>query len=278
MTRGLPAWVLALGLTFCHPVTAAARPDVQTIIANSVVANDADWKAAPEFDFTERDKTKKGTKTYRVAMILGSPYYRLAAVNDEPLAPAAEAEQQRNLQSVIAQRRAESPEQRSKRISKYEKAQARNHTLLSQLTVAFDFTFKEEANIGPYKVYVLSATPRAAYKPPTMECQALTGMEGTLWIDQATFQWVKVQAHVIRPVSIEGFLAQVEPGTQFEFDCAPVEGNIWLPTHFAMKSRSKVLHLFAHKTQDNETYSQYQRATPLNGAAPDSTRSSLESY
>jgi hypothetical protein len=40
----------------------------------------------------------------------------------------------------------------------------------------------------------------------------LTGMEGKLWIDEKTFQWVKVEATVIRPVSIEGFLAEVEPG------------------------------------------------------------------
>jgi len=30
-------------------------------------------------------------------------------------------------------------------------------------------------------------------------------MEGKLWIDEKTFQWVKVEATVIRPVSIEGF-------------------------------------------------------------------------
>lgn len=50
----------------------------------------------------------------------------------------------------------------------------------------------------------------------------LRGMEGELWIDEATFQWVKVQARVIRPVSIEGFLARVEPGTRFELEKMPV--------------------------------------------------------
>jgi hypothetical protein len=65
--------------------------------------------------------------------------------------------------------------------------------------------------MGPYNVYVLRATPRKGYQPPNMQSQALLGMEGQLWIDKKTFQWVKVTARVIRPVSIEGILAQVEP-------------------------------------------------------------------
>jgi hypothetical protein len=43
-------------------------------------------------------------------------------------------------------------------------------------------------------------------------------MEGTLWIDKKTFQWVKVEATVIRPVSIAGFLAQVQTGRRFELE------------------------------------------------------------
>jgi hypothetical protein len=43
-------------------------------------------------------------------------------------------------------------------------------------------------------------------------------MEETLWIDQKTFHWMKVEAHVIHPVRIEGGFAEVEPGTQFEVE------------------------------------------------------------
>lgn len=257
--------------------TAAVRPDTQTIIAKSVAANDENWKAAPGFDFTERDKTKTGTKTSQVIMVDGSPYYRPIAVNAKPLPPAAEADEQRRLLKMIAQRNAESPEVRLARVAQYEKERRQDRLFMSQLTEAFEFTLKREQRMGPYDVYVLGATPRSGYKPPNMECQALAGMEGTLWIDKASFQWVKVEAHVVRPVSIEGFLAQVEPGTHFELELAPVTGNIWLPAHFAMKSRSKVLYLFNHRTQDDETYSNYRRAA-ANGAASGNLRDVLHRY
>ncbi len=87
---------------------------------------------------------------------------------------------------------------------------------MDQLTKALDFTLIGEQMLGSYKVYVFKAIPRHGYKPPNYEAKVLTGMEGKLWIDEKTFQCVKVEASVISPVSIGGFLAQVKPGTHFE--------------------------------------------------------------
>jgi hypothetical protein len=97
-----------------------------------------------------------------------------------------------------------------------------------------------------------------------MHAQVLPGMQGQLWIDQKTYQWVKVTAEVIHPVSIEGFLAQVEPGTRFELEKSPVDGGTWQITHFAMKSEAKVLFLFSHNSQENSTYFDYQRISGSN--------------
>ena len=84
-------------------------------------------------------------------------------------------------------------------------------------------------------------------------------MVGQLWIDQKTFQWVKVVAEVVHPVSIGGFLARVDPGTRFELDKAPVGNGIWLPSHFSMKSDAKVLHMFSHDSQEDVTYFDYKK-------------------
>jgi hypothetical protein len=114
---------------------------------------------------------------------------------------------------------------------------------------------------------VLKATPRPGYKPPNTEAKVLTGMEGELWIDKKTFQWIKVEATVIHPVSIAGFLAEVEPGTHFELEKMALEDNLWLPKHFAMKSRAKIFCLFTRKSQADETYSGYHKTAPIQAAA-----------
>lgn len=85
-------------------------------------------------------------------------------------------------------------------------------------------------------------------------------MRGTLWIEKSTFQWVRVEAEVFRPVSIEGFLAQVQPGTRFLLDQAPVSGNLWLPIHYGMKARARVLFFFSKNSDEDETYYGYATA------------------
>jgi hypothetical protein len=224
----------------------------------------ADWKAAHEYDYVERDRQKGGgTKTSEELMILGSPYERLVAVNGKQLSPEHQGREQQELETTLVERRKESQQQRGERIAKYEKERESDHLLMEQLTKALDFKLMGEQKLGPYEVYVFKATPRPGYRPPNNEAKVLTGMEGKLWIDEKTFQWVKVEATVIRPVSIEGFLAEVEPGTHFELEKAPVTDSIWLPRHFAMKSQAKVLFLFTRRSQADETYSDYHKPAPI---------------
>jgi hypothetical protein len=241
-----------------------AQQDADAIIQRSVAANEADWKAAHEYDYVERDRQKGGgTKTSEELMILGSPYERLVAVNGKSLPPEQQGREQQELETTLVERRKESQRQRGERIAKYEKERESDHLLMEQLTKALDFKLVGEQKLGPYEVYVLKATPRSGYEPPNNEAKVLTGMEGKLWIDEKTFQWVKVEATVIRPVSIEGFLAEVEPGTHFELEKAPVTDSIWLPRHFAMKSQAKVLFLFTRKSQADEVYYDYHKPTPI---------------
>lgn len=254
-------------LAFLLPAAApGAALDAGEIIARSVAANNADWKAEPEYSYRERVRKEGGTRTYKVMMILGSPYKRLVLVNGKPLSAEQDAEQERELAKTIAERRAESPAQRAQRIAAYEKDRKRDHALMDQLTVAFDFKLLGQRRLGDYDVYALRATPRPGYQPPSMETQVLTGMKGQLWIDTKTFQWVKVEAQVVHPVSIEGFLARVEPGTYFELEKMPVEGGLWMPSHFQMKSKAKVLFVFSRKTQEDKTYFDYRKTSPSEAA------------
>ena len=266
VTKSTIKQILLLAVLFS---AALAQQDVNTIIQRSVAANEADWKAAHEYDYVERDQQKGGgTKTSEELMILGSPYERLVTVNGKPLSPEQQAREQQELETTLVERRQESRQQRGERIAKYEKERESDHLLMEQLTKALDFKLVGEQKMGSYEVYVLKATPRPGYEPPNYEAKVLTGMEGKLWIDEKTFQWVKVEATVIRPVSIEGFLAEVEPGTHFELEKAPVTDSIWLPRHFAMKSQAKVLFFFTRKSQADELYYGYHKPGPIEGVAP----------
>ncbi len=242
-------------------MSVAQQPDVGTIIQRSVAANDADWKADPNYDWTERDlQSDGGTKTFQEFMILGTPYGRLIEINGKPVSSEVARRQQQKLDAEIAKRRHETPQIRRKRVSEYHKERSRDHTMMEQLSKAFNFKLVGDEKVDSYDTYVLKATPKPGYQPPNIQAQALKGMQGTLWIDKNSFQWVKVKAEVVNPVSIEGFLAEVQPGTNFELEKAPVADGVWLPKHYSMQARARVLYLFPHKGRDDETYWNYHKS------------------
>jgi hypothetical protein len=236
---------------------------VSTIIARSVAANEADWKAAPQFACFVKEQEDKGTRTYEELMMLGSHYRRLVAVHGKPLSAEDQKKEEQKLQEELARRQRETPRQRAQRIAEFEKERNRDHQMMEELIKAFTFQLLGTEELRGEKVYVLQAVPRPNYHPPNLETKVLKGMQGKLWIDVKDFQWAKVEAEAVHPVSIEGFFAEVEPGTRFELEKAPVDDGIWLARHFAMKSRAKILRLFPKRNQEEETYFNCHKQKPI---------------
>ncbi|HEY7392175.1 MAG TPA: hypothetical protein VH640_26895 [Bryobacteraceae bacterium] len=235
-------------------------------MSRSVANNQVNWKAAPEFSFTEHEIiTKNGQRTdrtYRVLMIDGSPYNETIAIDGEPLSSAAQKREQAELQRVTAKRNAESPGARRQRIAKYERGRTQDHELMAEMIAAFDFRMGGVETVNGRECYRVNAYPKPGYVPNSRDTKVLSGMKGTLWIDTKEYQWVRVEASVFRPVSFGLFIAHVEPGTAFELDEAPVDSNIWEPTHFVTKVKASILHFWSHNSTDDESYSDYRREYP----------------
>jgi hypothetical protein len=256
-------WNSVVAALLLSVAACAAQTDAHAIMERSAQAVESDWKAAPDYQCFERDQESGGgSKTYEDLMITGSPYQRLVEVNGKPLSPAEQELQGHKLEETTERRRNETQQQRANRIEDYRKSRERDHLFLEQLAKAFNFTVVGQQEMEGYNVYVLNALPRPDYQPPNQEAAVLKGMQGTLWIDQKTYQWVRVEAKVTHPVWIEGFIAKVRPGTEFELDRMPVEDDIWLPKHYAMKARAKIFFLFNHNSSEDDTYYDYRKITP----------------
>jgi hypothetical protein len=264
----LPSRVLVylwLALAFV-PLAFSVERNTEEIIRLSIAAAEADWKAIPDFSDIERDADTRGglasSKTYQVLMIDGSPYYRLIAVNDQPLSPAEQARESEKLERVIAKRGGESEKQRAKRLAQYQEELNRIFNLMRAMGEAFDFKLAGEERLEDHDVYVFEATPRPEYQPISRETKILTGMKGTLWIDKDNYQWVRVEAEVLKPVAFGWFIAKVMPGTSFVLEQDLVTKGVWLPKHFRLEIKAKVLWLPKGYVHD-ETYRDYRQISPF---------------
>ncbi len=114
---------------------------------------------------------------------------------------------------------------------------ARNYSiqLVQQMPEAMTYTFApgqpQRPNFAGPQV-VLDFLPNPQYKPPSLVCQVLTGLQGRIWIDRASKQILRVEGSVIRPVDIGwGMLARVYPGGTVELEQANAGGDRWTFAH-----------------------------------------------
>jgi len=225
-----------------------------------MAANRTDFDAAPHFDYSERIKDDSGTKTYDVVMLSGTPYKRLTAMNDRPLSGEQRRKEAEEFADERARRLEESDDDRADRLAEYQADRQRARRILDELPKAFQYTRRSDRTVSGRVVHVLEAVPRAGYRPPDVASRVLAGMRGEFWIDAASGQLTRAFAHVLKPVSIAGFLASVRPGTEFELEQMPVDGSVWLPTHFRIESRSSILFLFHHHTYEDRAYFRYHKS------------------
>ena len=241
----------------------AAPPDAREIIQRSVAANEADWQEAPRYSYLEREVQSKhdsaGTiKTYEVLMIDGSPYNKLIANNDHPLSPGERAVEDQKLREEIEKRERESSRERARRMAKYLKERNQDRAMMNEMAEAFDYTLAGEEKLDDRDVWLLDATPKPGYQPKSHETKVLLGMKGKLWVDKATYQWVKVDAQVVKPVSLFGFFAKVGPGTRFVLEQEPVSANLWLPKYFSVKVNATALGFINQNSAEEDTYRDYR--------------------
>jgi hypothetical protein len=240
-------------------------PNPQEIVQRSVEVNQVYWKEAEKYSFTERDVKSKDdsvetVRTYDVLMIQGSTYDKLIAENDMPLSSERHVAEIRRFEQELYRRQHETEVARDQRIAKYSKERDQDHDLLREMADALDYTVAGEENLDGHDVWVLNAASKPGYKSKNREAKILTGMVGKLWIDKVTYQWLKVEAQVIKPVSFLGFIAKVGPGTSFVLDQEAV-GDKLLPKHFSMKVKTTILGIIHRNYEQDETYSNYRITT-----------------
>jgi hypothetical protein len=80
---------------------------------------------------------------------------------------------------------------------------------------------------------VLDYKPNPKFSPPSTPAQALTGLEGRVWIDAKSRQVVRMEGTIFRPVNFGwGMLAHIYPGGHLVLEQSNAGGNRWIFTRF----------------------------------------------
>ncbi len=216
-------------------------PDPAAIIRRSLERDRLNNARANDYTYTQRserhDLDAKGvikrteSDTFDVIMIGERPYRRKIAHNDQPLSSKEAAKAQRDLDNEFRKRQEENPDQRRKRLAEEEKQREESRAFLLEIPDAFDLKIAGEDSVDGHPAWIIDAQPRPGYKGKARRWELLTKFKGRIWVDQKEYQWVRVEAETIAPVSFGWVLARLDPGAKVTFRQARVNSEIWLPVH-----------------------------------------------
>ena len=118
----------------------------------------------------------------------------------------------------------------------------RRETFRGRSTILFDFAGKRDA------------------KTHGMAEDASKKIAGTLWVDERDHEVARMEAHFTDNFHVGGgLLANVQKGSSFYFDQAPVNGEIWFPTAAEGHIEARVLLLKGIRQHVVERNYDYQR-------------------
>jgi hypothetical protein len=259
---------MAIALTIAC-VAAAQTPDARTIVERSVSAGEENWKIARNYTFLERTEERhldsagqvksKEVKTYDITLLEGSPYERLVERDDHPLSADEEKKEQEKLKKSIAERMKETPAERERRIAEYERQRKREQRTMHEVAEAFDFKIAGQDRVEGREVWIIDAMPRRDYHPRSRDAKILPHVRGRLWIEQKTYDWVKLDAEVIDPITWGLFLVKLDKGAHIEIDETRVNDEVWLPRWISITASAR-LGIFKHlRVQQETTYKNFRK-------------------
>ncbi|MGC4048312.1 MAG: hypothetical protein QM757_01160 [Paludibaculum sp.] len=215
--------------------------DPSAIIRRSLERDRLNTARAKDYTYTQRaekrDLDSKGkvknteSDTFDVIMIGERPYSRKIAHNDRPLPEKEAARAQQEFDKELKKRQQENPEQRQKRMAEEEKRRAEGRAFLSEIPDAFQLTLVGTDSVDGHAAWIIDAQPRPGYKGKARRWELLTKFKGRIWVDQQEYQWVRVEAETIAPVSFGWVLARLDPGAKLTFRQARINSEVWLPVH-----------------------------------------------
>ena len=188
-----------------------------------------------------RKSSPRLTSTKEIVETRDGDVARLVAINDQPLSPADEQQEQARLDALLSDPAASGIASRARRATP-----AIVLKLLHMLPQAFIYEYagpgQGQSGLGTGSWRSSPSGPIRRFSPPDLETQALTAMTGELWIDAAQERVARLEGHLQQDTDYGwGILGQLDKGGWIVIEQADVGGGQWRIVRFQMKIDLRVL-------------------------------------
>jgi hypothetical protein len=225
--------------------------DAREIVGKSVELDQSNARRVRDYTWTGRrverhldgaGKVKSEKReSWETVVLYGEPHRKYTERNSRPLSADELRKQQEKLDKEVARLRDETPQQKQRRLENEEKERHKDREFLLEIPDLYSLRLEREDQIEGRPVWVISATPKQGYKPKTSDGKNLLKIKGTLWIDKAEYQWVRVEAETIGTLTWGIFIGRVSPGAKLFFEQTRVNDEVWLPKRQLVSGTARII-------------------------------------
>ena len=200
-------------------------------------------------------------RTYEVFTVAGRQFRQLTARDGRPLPPDEARKEQGRVAKAVREHREKASRKAGDRQAPGGRADGRDDgpTASDILRVCrLVNPRREELRGGSALVYDFE--PRPGARPKGRAESWMRKTHGRLWIDEQARRLLRLEARVDESLKVGGGLvASVRPGSSFVFEQAPVDGEVWLPTHAEIDVRARVLILKGVRQHQEIRFGDYRK-------------------
>jgi hypothetical protein len=190
--------------------------------------------------YRERKASTKGDTTREIIETKDGNVARLVERNGQPISAKEDAAEQARLLGDI-----NSPDDFLRHHRKDTEVRDSVIKLVELMPQAMIYTYtvgqpqpKDAAGVQ----VVLDFHPNPTFHPPTMFAEALTGLEGRVWIDARSHYLTRIEGRVLRPVDMGfGLVAKIYPGGTLELEQTRTPEGQWVYSHLDEHLTARVL-------------------------------------
>jgi hypothetical protein len=248
---------------------AALAADSREIVRKALELDGQNSKLAQNYTFLQRQETRdldrsgkvksRKIETWDITWIEGSPYRRLVARDDQPLAAEEQQREEERLRWNLEERRKETSEQRERRMAEWRRRQQRQREPFHEVLDAFDFAQAVEEQVNGRQVYRIDGSPKPGYKPKSSFAAFLPKVKLRVWIDARDFQGARLEIEATDAISFAGFLVRLEKGTRITVEQSRVNDEVWLPRSVSVTAAARILMVKSFNREMEYSFSDYKK-------------------
>jgi hypothetical protein len=264
---------------FRYPQTQGDKPmpEVEALMKAVVANQEAIEELREKYTFrqTETENKVDGSgrvkesevRVSEVTPIAGRYVERLVSVNNKPLSAKEQEDEdkrvQKEIEEILKKREKREQERLEKERDKMKNEDSReergNFTILGILRLSEVTSVRREMFRG-FEVIAFDFEPKKGVKPKSRIESIINKLAGTMWIDEAAKQIVRLEARFTDSFKVGGgLLASVAPSTAVALEQQKVGDEVWMPSYSEANISARIFLLAKFNRNVLTRYSDYKK-------------------